>query len=72
MTIRLGKRAEGPLLRMRRERVDLTVCLGKDHTYNMMFTVYDIDTYDIVFGKPWLADSNLCHEIDHTKNCIWI
>jgi len=52
MTIRLGKRAEGPLPRMRRERVDLTIRLRKDYTYNTTFTVYNIDTYDVVLGKP--------------------
>ena len=72
MTIRLGKRAEGPLPRMRRERVDLTIRLGKDYTYSATFTVYDIDTYDVVLGKPWLADLNLRHEIDHKKNRMWI
>jgi len=72
MTIRLGKWADGPLPRMRRERVDLTIRLGKDYTYSATFTVYDIDTYDIVLGKPWLADLNLRHEIDHKKNRMWI
>ena len=72
MTIRLGKRAEGPLPRMRRERVDLTIRLGKDYTYTATFTVYDIDTYDVVLGKPWLADLNLRNEIDHKKNRMWI
>jgi hypothetical protein len=72
ITIRLGKRAERPLPRMRRERVDLTILLGKDYTYSATFTVYDIDTYDIVLGKPWLADLDLRHEIDHKKNRMWI
>ena len=72
MTIRLGKRAEGPLPRMKRERVDLTIRLGKDYAYSATFTVYDIDTYDVVLGKPWLADLNLRHEIDHKKNRMWI
>jgi len=60
------------LPKMSTERVDLTIRLGKDYTYNTTFPVYDIDTYDVVLSKPWLADLNLRHEIDHQKNRMWI
>lgn len=74
MTVRTARSQTDPPLKERRQRAKLEVNIGlSGYTYTEWFTVFDIDTYDVVLGKRWVRDINLQHTIDHVQNTmnIW-
>lgn len=55
-----------------RRRIRLEISIGNCYSYNAWFTVYDMPTYDIVFGKRWSKDHYGRHAIDHATNILRI
>jgi hypothetical protein len=44
----------------------------ENYEYVGWFTVFDLDTYNIILGKRWFQDMNLKHTIDNEQNILWI
>lgn len=69
-TARTSQEDGGP--RECRQRAKLTVRIGTSYVHTGWFTIFDLDTYDIILGKDWFTHLNLRHEIDHVNNRMWI
>jgi hypothetical protein len=57
---------------MRRDRVRVAFGIGSTYKSELWFTVYDLEDYDLILGKPWFRQHNLQHTIDYVKNMMWI
>jgi hypothetical protein len=57
---------------MRRDRVRVALGIGSTYKSELWFTVYDLEDYDLILGKPWFRQHNLQHTIDYVKNTMWI
>lgn len=58
MIVRTARHKNEPPPKERRQRAKLRIQLGGSYTYNAWFTVFDVDTYDIILGKRWVRDIN--------------
>jgi hypothetical protein len=65
-----GKRSSSGT--MRRDRVRVAFGIGSTYKSELWFTVYDLEDYDLLWGKPWFRQHNLQHTIDYVKNMMWI
>jgi hypothetical protein len=57
---------------MRRDIVRVEFGIGSTYKSELCFTVYDLEDYDLILGKPWFRQHNLQHTIDYVKNMMWI
>jgi hypothetical protein len=57
---------------MRRDRVRVAFGIGSMYKSELWFTVYDLEDYDLILGKPWFSQHNLQHTIDYVNNMMWI
>jgi hypothetical protein len=57
---------------MRRDRVRVEFGIGLTYKSELWFTVYDLEDYDLILGKPWFRQHNHQHTIDYVKNMMWI
>lgn len=69
MTVRIARQQEKPFGKEKRKRARIQIQLGT-YFYAGWFTVFDIDTYDIVLGKQWMRETNLHYTIDHVANTM--
>jgi hypothetical protein len=65
-----GKRSLSETLR--RDRVRVAFGIGSTYKSELWFVVYDLEDYNLIFGKPWFCQHNLQHTIDYVKNMMWI
>jgi hypothetical protein len=57
---------------MRRDRVRVKFSIGSMYKSELWFTVYDLEDYDLILGKPWFRQHNLQHTIDYVMNIMLI
>lgn len=72
MQVRTAGLTENKPPTLQRHLVKLTIWLSKTYWYTSMFTIFNLDTYDFVLGKPFVRHINLRHSCDHVKNWLWI
>jgi hypothetical protein len=46
--------------------------IGTTYKSGLWLTVYDLEDYDLILGKPWFHQQNLQHTIYYVKNIMWI
>jgi hypothetical protein len=37
----------------------------------LWFTLYNLEDYDLILGKPWFCQHNLKHTIDYVENMMY-
>jgi hypothetical protein len=57
---------------MRRDRVKVAFGIGSTYKSELRFTVYNLEDYYLILGKPWFRQHNLQHTIDYMKNMMCI
>jgi hypothetical protein len=55
---------------MQRDRVRASIGIGSTYKSELWFTVYDLEDYEPILGKPWFRQHDLQHTIDYVKNIM--